>query len=38
VESNIFLTYIIRREPVEVGPKRGNTIQVHRSPPSNECS
>ena len=36
VETNMFLTYIIRREPVEVSSKRDGPPQVHRKPPSNE--
>jgi len=36
VGNNIFLTYTIRREPVEVGLNRGKAFQVHQSLPSNE--
>ena len=34
--SNMFLTYIVKRKPVEMGPDRGDTLQIHRSSLSNK--
>ena len=34
--SSMFLTYIIWRKPVEVGPDQGDAFQIHRSSPSNK--
>ena len=34
--SNMFLTYIIWRKPVEVGPDQGDAFQIHCSSPSNK--
>ena len=34
--SNMFLTYIIWRNPVEVGPDQGDAFQIHHSSPSNK--
>ena len=36
VKNDMCLTYIIRKEPVKMGPNRGDPLQVHHNPPSNE--